>query len=113
MSRKEIPAVVTRGITFYPVPVFSDPEIAFGASGDRYFSRRDLPDVPAEFCRMAMDLFYKGGKLPDFDHRIDRTLASRAVRAWLSSFAPPHESKESTVGYAFWVWSTPEAIDES
>lgn len=111
MSSKEIPSAVNRGLTFYPIPSFSDLDIAFGAGEDKYFNRRDLPDVPDEFCRQAMDLFYKGGKLPDFDPRIDREMAGRAVRALLSSWSPSHESKESTVGYAFWVWSTTEAID--
>jgi hypothetical protein len=108
---KEIPNAVEKGLTFYPMPEFTDAEIAFGADVSSYFNRRDLPMVPREFKSAAMDLFYNGGKLPEFDKRVDREKAMRAVRALLSSFAPAHESKEATVGYAFWVWSSPEAID--
>jgi hypothetical protein len=56
-------------------------------------------------------LFFEGGELPKFDPRVDVAKAARAARALLSSFAPAHEQKEATVAYAFWVWSTPEAID--
>jgi hypothetical protein len=58
-----------------------------------------------------MALFYEGGHLPQFDPRVDRQLAVRATKAWLASWAPSHEQKEATVGYAFWLWSTPAAID--
>ena len=106
-----MPSAVVRGLTFFPVPEFSDPEIAFGAQEGSFFNRRDLPDVPRKYRDAAMGLFYSGGKLPAFDPRIDPTLAARATKAWLGSWAPAHESKEATVGYAFWLWSTPEAID--
>lgn len=101
------------GLTFFPIPKFTDPQIAFGADASAYFNRRDLPKVPYQHKDAAMSLFYSGGALPDFDPRVDRQAAMRAVRAWLTSFAPAHESKEATVGYAFWVWSTPAAIDEA
>lgn len=107
----KIPSAVERGLTFFPVPEFSDAEIAFGADQKAFFNRRDLPDVPKKHGNAAMTLFYNGGPLPDFDSRVDRKLAMRAVKAWLGSWAPAHESKEATVGYAFWLWSTPEAID--
>lgn len=108
---KEIPSAVQQGLTFYPVPEFTDADVAFGAEVSSYFNRRDLPKVPGEFKRAAMDLFFNGGTLPEFDKRVDTEKAMRAVRALLSSFAPAHESKEATVGYAFWVWSSQEAID--
>ena len=108
---QEIPSATNRGLTFFPVPEFSDGELAFGAPASRYFAKSDHPPVPGEHTSRAMDLFVSGGALPDLDPRVDRALAARAVSAWLSSFAPSHESKEATVGYAFWVWSTPEAID--
>jgi len=108
---KTIPSATNRGLTFYPIPTFGDPEIAFGARSEAFFDRRDLPEVPKEYCDRAMALFYGGGQLPEFDARVDRKLAIRAVKAWLGSWSPAHESKEATVGYAFWVWSTPAAID--
>ncbi|MCB1723243.1 MAG: hypothetical protein KDJ39_06065 [Gammaproteobacteria bacterium] len=104
----ERPAETINGMTFFPVPHFTDVEVAFGASADRYFDRRNLPDVPRRFTNIVDDLFFKGGQLPDLDERIDRDKAYRAVRAWLSSFAPPHESKVATVGYALWLWSAKE-----
>lgn len=30
----------------------------------------------------------------------------RAVGAWLGSFAPSHEEKINTVGYALWLWTS-------
>lgn len=98
--------------TFFPIPEFSDVSLAFGAPIEAFFpDRYDLPHVPREHAGAAMELFYEGGKLPDFDPRVDRALATRAMKAWLGSWAPSHEQKEATVGYALWVWSTPAAID--
>lgn len=111
MGELKIPSAVKDGLTFFPVPTFDDVSIAFGADERAFFGRRDLPDVPSQHKDAAMSLFYKGGPLPKFDPRVDTKLAMRAVKAWLVSWAPAHESKEATVGYAFWVWSTPEAID--
>ena len=102
---KTYPATEMKGLTFFPVPEFTDVELAFGARAERYFNRYDLPEVPEEFKRQAMQLFYNGGHLPEFDQRVDPKLAFRATRALLSSWEPSHEAKEATVGYAFWVWS--------
>lgn len=108
----QIPSPTHSGLTFFPVPEFTGPHVAFGADAKAFFpDRYDLPKVPREHCSAAMKLFYEGGRLPEFDPRVDRTLAFRAAQAWLASFAPAHETKEATVGYAFWVWSTPAAID--
>lgn len=111
MTTKEVPQVTNRGLTFFPVPEFSGPSVAFGADENCYFNRRDLPSVPREFAKMVSDLFFSGGSLPEFDPRVDREKAIRATKAWLSSWAPAHESKEATVAYAFWVWSSKEALD--
>jgi len=102
-----------KGLTFFPVPEFSKVDQAFGASPESYFNRSDLPEVPHEFERMARDLFFKGGSIPDLAEGVDRGKAFAALRAWLSSFAPPHESKMATVAYALWVWTTPEAIAQA
>lgn len=108
----EVPSVTNRGLTFFPVPKFSDPEIVFGADIKAYFpDRYDLPEVPSDWIKAANDLFYKGGYLPDLDPRVDVKDAARAVRAWLASWGPAHEQKETTVGYAFWVWTSKEALD--
>lgn len=102
------PAAVIAGLTFLPVPDFTDPEVAFGAEASSYFNRRALPDVPRKFKDEAMRLFYQGGEFPEFGADVDAEKAKRAIRALLSSFAPSHEAKEATVGYALWIWS-PEA----
>jgi hypothetical protein len=102
------PAVSLKGLTFLPVPEFSDAQLAFGAKAESYFPRRDLPEVPRKFTSEAMRLFYEGGKYPEFGADVDAAKAKRAIRALLSSFQPSHEAKEATVGYALWVWS-PEA----
>lgn len=104
------PTPECKGLVFWPIPKFSDLELGFGAREESFFNRRDLPEVPRQHRDAAMALFYSGGKLPEFDPRVDRILAMRAVKAWLGSWAPAHESKEATVGYAFWLWSTPEAL---
>jgi hypothetical protein len=106
-----LPAAECKGLTFFPVPVFDGPSQAFGADERAYFHRRDLPEVPSKFKDIANDLFFSGGKIPDLDPRISAKSATHAIRAWLASWAPSHESKETTVGYALWLWTTPEAID--
>ncbi len=106
-----IPDVVKDGLTFFPVPNFDMPEAIFGADEKAFFRRTNLPFVPQEYKREARRLFFEGGEIPKFDSRVDRAMAAKAIRAWLGSFSPAHEAKESTVGYALWVWSTPEAID--
>jgi len=103
------PNVTCKGLTFLPVPEFTDLDLAFGAKEDRYFNRRDLPEVPREYEKEVDRLFFKGGKFPEFGEDVDVNKARRAVRAWLSSFSPSHESKTATVAYAFWVWSKESA----
>jgi hypothetical protein len=83
--------------------------LAFGANASAYFDRRDLPEIPRSFEKKASDLFFKGGGIEVSDD-IDALKATRAIRAWLSSFAPSHESKEATVAYALWCWSD-EALE--
>lgn len=99
------------GLTFVPVPEFSDVDIAFGASRDAYFDRYALPKVPRKYGAMASRLFFSGGKIPAFAPEIDRTKAARALRAWLTSFAPAHEAKEATVAYALWAWGAHPAAE--
>ena len=53
---------------------------------------------------MASTLFFEGGHLPEMQGVVDRTAAARVVNRWLRSYAPAHEAKEDTVGYALWVW---------
>lgn len=96
--------VVEKGLIFIPVPEFSDADIALGADESQFFSRHDLPEVPKRFEDMASELFFKGGRLPELNHEIDKDCALRAVRSWLSSSAPAHESKIATVGFALSVW---------
>lgn len=108
MKTTDKPEPTCKGLVFYPIPEFSGIASAFGAEESRYFKRRDLPDVPMEFERMAQSLFFSGGKLPDMPSCIDRTKAMAAVKAWLRSFEPAHEAKIATVAYALWVWITRE-----
>lgn len=97
------------GLTFIPVPDFTNKNGSLtSAPENAYFDRFNRPDVPEQFERMASDFFFDGGDIPQFQPDVDRKLAVSALNAWLSSWAPPHESKISTVGYALWVWSTPK-----
>lgn len=101
----EIPEVTKDGLTFIPVPEFDDASVVMGADGKCFFDRRSRPRVPRQYEDMADTLFFKGGEIPEFAPDVDRVKAGRALRAWLRSWAPPHESKSTTVGYALWCWS--------
>ena len=105
-----LPSPTLDGLTFFPVPEFDDLAAAFGAEADAYFDRYKRPKVPQELVDMANKLFFRGGALPEMSPRVDRAKATKAVRAWLCSFNPSHESKETTVAYALWVWTT---LDQS
>jgi len=109
-TKTVLPQATCKGLTLWPIPEFTDAEVAFGADRSAYLDRHDRPQVPHEFARMASDLFFSGGKLPDFAPQVDRTKAARAIGAWIRSFAPAHEAKEVTVAYALWLWSTEEAL---
>jgi hypothetical protein len=100
-----------KGLSFVPAPKFSDAEAAFGADEKAFFKRRDLPDVPRKYADMANEFFFHGGKVPEFLPVVNRIDAMRALNAWLRSFAPSHESKETTVAYALWAWI--EGIEEA
>lgn len=105
------PQTETHGIQFFPIPEFSDVDIAFGADAKEFLPRRDGPEIPKQFVRDANSLFFDGGELPDMHPAVDRRKASRALNAWLTSFAPAHEAKQATVGYALWLWTHPTALD--
>ena len=92
------------GLTFFPIPEFDEPVQLFGAPESCYFKRHNLPKVPQKYVDLVSTLFFKGGALPEFQPEVDRAKAFVAVRAWLHSFAPAHEAKEATVGYALWLW---------
>lgn len=115
MSKKELPLpeATCKGLTFFPIPTFNDPQLAFGAKEEAFFEKYDRPEVPREYLEHARDLFFSGGKLPKLADGVDPQLAFRAVHAWLSSWAPAHESKEATVGYALWLWTNQKAIDKA
>lgn len=108
-----VPSAKKDGLTFWPIPEFDDASAAFGLRGNAYFSRNALPNVPRKYADEVDRLFFSGGELPAFAPQVDRAKAFRAVRALLSSFVPAHEAKVATVAYAFWVWSTPEALVEA
>ncbi len=99
-------------LVFYPVPEFQDVDVAFGAGQGAYFKRSNLPEVPGKFDDMASRLFFNGGALPAFAEGVDVTKAERAIRAWLSSFAPAHEEKITTVAYALWLWTDKKAMKQ-
>ena len=111
-ERKPEPEKTIDGITFYPVPEFSDAEEVFGAHLNRYFDRHHLPEVPRLYLDMASGFFFKGGELPKFHEKVDPRKAIRALHAWLSSWAPAHEAKEATVAYALWLWTHETALDD-
>lgn len=105
------PKKTIQGLTFFPLPIYTDSVVTFGAPERDYFPKRELPEVPKEFEDMAMGFFYSGGTLPRFHKNVDLNLAKRAIRALLGSFNPSHESKMRTVGYALWLWTHETALD--
>lgn len=107
-----IPSKRKNGITFFPVPKFSAKDSAFGVDEGKFFNRHNLPYIPAEFEDMAQSLFFNGGKLPKLSRHVDAAKASTAIRAWLGSWSPSHESKIATVGYALWLWTNDEALSK-
>ena len=104
------PEKTKNGLTFYPIPEFSDVDAAFGADSSAYFKRDNLPDVPREYEDMASALMFKGGKLISLSPKVNQAEAMKAVRAWLCSFEPSHEAKISTVAYALWLWSSEDSL---
>ena len=104
------PSLSLHGITFFPVPEFTDVHVDVGADASAYFPRGELPRVPRELEELVQGIFFKGGELPELSPQVDAEKAIRAVKAWLRSFAPAHESKITTVAYALWVWTT---LDEA
>jgi len=104
------PEAIKDGIQFWPIPKTSAAEAAFGLDENAYFNRRSLPEVPREYVNAVSNLFFNGGQLPQLAPGVDAREAAHRLRALLSSFAPPHESKEATAAYALWVWSTPEIV---
>lgn len=110
----DTPTPTKDGLTFFPIPEFRDVDLAFSTiREDQYFDRRKLPSVPREYEREVERLFYDGGKMPDFAPEVDKDRAARWTRVMLSSWEPSHESKLRTVAYAFWVWSTPDAVKDA
>ena len=106
------PQNTIKGLTFFPEPEFSDDEIAIGAKESKFFPEHDRPEVPKKYEDMASDLFFNGGLLPQLNPRVNVTKARRAINAWLRSWYCSHQSKISTVGYALWLWTSPEQEEE-
>ena len=94
------------GITFFPVPEFTN------GNEEKFFERRDLPEIPRNYEDMAQTFFFDGGQLPELHPSVDRTKATKAIEKWLGSFLPAHEAKIATVGYALWLWTDPDVLNE-
>lgn len=106
---QEKPELIKDGIQFWPIPATDKASIVFGVDQSHYFHRRKLPNVPRQYIDAASKLFFDGGK-PTLGEDVDWSVAKDWLRSRLCSYAPAHESKEATVGYALWVWS-PECSD--
>lgn len=67
--------------------------------------------VPREYKEKASHLFFCGGSLADIGLKaregFDAVRVRRAVQYLLGSFAPKHEEKEATVGFALMKWCEP------
>ena len=99
----------------FPVPEVSDVDVAFGAGGSAYLTREQMGDEfygdRNEYTKHASALFFRGGSILPEGRRwrdgIDQAKASRAIKAMLCSFAPKHEIKIGTVGFALREWTEP------
>lgn len=107
-------------MTDFPVPTFTGLDAAFGAGAGTYLTREQMGDEfycdRNRFTKAASTLFFSGGKLADFGLRfkpgIDRAAAMTAIKAWLCSFEPKHETKIGTVGYALSQWCEDAPAEE-
>ena len=106
------PTKKCQGLTFFPIPEISDLEMVFGLDEEHYFNRHDLPEVPKEYENLTQSLFFNGGKLPVMHSKVEMSKANRYLNALLTSFAPAHEAKITTVAYALWLWTHPSALGE-
>lgn len=96
----------------FEIPVFTGIDAAFGAEANRYLTADQMgADFYADrnrYTGVAQALFFDGGSLAQhglrFKAGIDKAAAMTAIRAWLCSFAPKHEIKIGTVGYALSRW---------
>lgn len=90
------------------LPIFepTEAELRRGELGkDRYLSRREYETEPKEFkteIDIANKLFFSGGNLAQHNRQLKKGVESGkfygCLKALLSSFAPPHESKMLTAG---------------
>lgn len=68
-------------------------------------------DVPRAYKDKANHLFFHGGSLADIGLKAregyDAARVRRAIQYLLGSFAPKHEEKEATVGFALMKWCEP------
>lgn len=106
-----VPAVGLK-VGNHEFPVFTGVDAAFGARGQHYPTREE---IPAQFYaggtpynRIVSTLFFQGGSLDQFGLSfkagIDRAQAMTAIRALLCSWDPKHEIKEATVAWALSEW---------
>jgi hypothetical protein len=98
----------------FAVPDFDEAQAVWGAPISAYLTREELGPFYRHshpMTKIASTLFFKGGTLAEhglqFKPEIDKGKAMRAIRALLCSFAPPHEIKGGTVGYALSQWCEP------
>lgn len=99
----------------FQVRAFDGLDAAFGAR------LRDYPpmaSIPAEFRSYSgkfqdvfSALFFNGGSLADHGLKLKSGVSHKhamtAIRAYMSSFDPPHEHKTATVAWALSEWTEP------
>jgi hypothetical protein len=92
----------------FNVHEFDDMDAAFGAQIQHYPPMHSIPEVDRKYSKIVSSLFFKGGNLSDhglqFKPDIDQQKATKAIRAFMHSFAPKHEHKTATVAWALSEW---------
>ncbi|MFV1591263.1 hypothetical protein VWZ88_01685 [Phaeobacter sp. JH20_36] len=91
----------------FEIPKMSALHAAFGAEIDAYPPYEQIPEEyrrgRGEGCKIAMKLFFEGGKLSDHGRAIkagvDEGVFYTTLRAYLCSWAPKHEHKEAASGW--------------
>lgn len=94
------------------VPTLTGMDVAFG-NISHMPTEKEIPKEYMKYpgpksCRVAAELFYKGGKLSDHGYKpregVQAGKATAAIGAILSSFDPSHEMKMAAAGFLIDEW---------
>ena len=98
-------------MTMPNIPDLSPLDVAFGniSALPKYSDLpRDYQSMSAPGCKVASNLFFRGGRMSDFGMKprdgVDASKARTVIQACLGSFEPKHEHKIGGVGWLIDQW---------